>query len=310
MVLGHPGSYSEVAANQYFSGQCLSIKTVGVMSFRDVFEGVSQGKAAYGVLPIENSESGAFRSVYDLLLKHDLYIVGETDVQEEHCLCIPNGTHLEDITQVLSHPEVLEQCDEYLMQLEKKLGRNIHRMATTDTAKALHTVAEGKEASWAAIGSLQSAQGLNLKIAQNNLSNDLIMSTRYIVISKEPATIPIILSPGTVRKASICVTFRNRPGGLFKLFSCFALRDINVLKFESRPQSSRRSMFKGGNHWEYVFYLDYEPSKDETVNLLLMSNLSEYCESVRELGVYVSTSAPSASNVPEWAQALGSGNSS
>lgn len=46
------------------------------------------------------------RHSYDLLLRYRLHIVGETSLAINHCLVALPGTRKQDITRVMSHPQV------------------------------------------------------------------------------------------------------------------------------------------------------------------------------------------------------------
>jgi arogenate/prephenate dehydratase len=59
------------------------------------------------VLPIENSLGGSIHTVYDLLIRYRLHIVGETSVAVNHCLLALPGTKMEDLKRVMSHPQVI-----------------------------------------------------------------------------------------------------------------------------------------------------------------------------------------------------------
>lgn len=94
-----------------------------------------------------------------------------------------------------------------------------------------------------------------------------------------------------VRKASIAVALRNVAGAIFKLSSCFAFRDMNIVRIESRPSSvatqlSCTSALTGRRHWDLIFYVDYEPSDNPAVNLALLSSIREFSLWVHELGCY------------------------
>lgn len=99
------------------------------------------------------------------------------------------------------------------------------------------------------------------------------------------------------------------PGALFKMTSCFAFRDMNIMKIESRPTAvaalqSSTSLLASRRHWDLIYYLDYEPSDNAAVNGALQASLAEFCLWVRELGFYYSGLQPVDSKPTEWKQIL------
>jgi arogenate/prephenate dehydratase len=64
------------------------------------------------------------------LLRYNVHIVGEKAVPINHCLLANPGVKIEDLTRVLSHPQALAQCDQYLRDL------NVVKEAVDDTAGA------------------------------------------------------------------------------------------------------------------------------------------------------------------------------
>src|SRR5215472_2231911 len=110
---GEAGAYSEAAALKFHA----DAEPMACPAFDDVFHAVEAGRAACGVLPIENSIGGTIHRNYDLLLQHELKIVGEVELPVIHCLAALPGTQLADITQIYSHPQALAQCDRFLRSL-------------------------------------------------------------------------------------------------------------------------------------------------------------------------------------------------
>jgi prephenate dehydratase len=94
--------------------------------------------------------------------------------------------------------------------------------------------------------------------------------------------------------------------------SCFAFRNIDIIKIESRPASvamqlptlpSEARAFTQ-RHWDLIFYLDYEPSSDEEVNAAMLRNLQEYCLWIRHLGNYVAGLTPVENTPSDWSQLI------
>jgi len=108
---GEPGAYSEKASRELLGPR---VMTVNYPSFEDVFKAVASRDADYAVVPIENSLGGSIHANFDLLLRYDLHIIAEHEFRVEHYLLALPGVKREDIKKVMSHPQALAQCDNYL----------------------------------------------------------------------------------------------------------------------------------------------------------------------------------------------------
>src|SRR5919198_374183 len=110
---GEPGAYSEQAVFNYFG----NVETQPCESFDIVFDSVVSDASEFGLIPIENSLAGSIHQNYDLLLRHDLHIIGEYLLRVQHCLIALPGVKKEDIKKAISHPQALGQCAAYLRGL-------------------------------------------------------------------------------------------------------------------------------------------------------------------------------------------------
>jgi arogenate/prephenate dehydratase len=295
---GQKGAYSEDAAIKLFQKQGFTTVTAnGVQDFAGVFNAVSNGEAEFGIIPIENSSSGTLHRVYDMLLASSLYIHAECSFIEEHCLCVKPGVTEEQIETVLSHPEILLQCSEFMKKLETDSKHKVKKELYWDTAGACAALAESAS-NTAAIGSKRAAELNNLQILEAHIGNDKNNETRYLVLSKEKMVAVPEYQPqynyDVKYKCSVAVALTNEANSIFKVISCFALRNLSVFKLESRPASSApdwselaTSTSSGGvRHWDYLFYIDFEPAYSNEINDALMNNLKEFTIWVREFGVY------------------------
>ncbi|MGB7876546.1 MAG: prephenate dehydratase domain-containing protein, partial [Anaerolineales bacterium] len=113
---GEAGAYSEEAGFGYFEAP----EMIPEESFEAVFAAVVSGECQAGLIPIENSLAGSIHQNYDLLLRHELHIVGEYFLRVRHCLIGFPGVTLADISRVISHPQALGQCAGYLRELGVK----------------------------------------------------------------------------------------------------------------------------------------------------------------------------------------------
>src|SRR5262245_59490868 len=91
---GAPGAYSEAAARSLLGS---SASMLPRRSLEQVFDAVAAGGARHGVVPVENTLSGTVPNVYELLLSHDLRVIGETLTHIDHVLVGPPEMRREDV---------------------------------------------------------------------------------------------------------------------------------------------------------------------------------------------------------------------
>jgi prephenate dehydratase len=270
---GEPGAFSEAASRQIAAdGQMVPCK-----SFEDVFAVVNTNGADFGVLPIENSIGGSIHRNFDLLLEHDLPIVGELEVPVVHHLLALPGRTLEQVRRIYSHPQALAQCDRFLRTLS-----GVEITATYDTAGSAKMIATERLEDSAAIASARAGEVFGLVPLKSSIQDYQNNTTRFLVIGKRP------LSNATPDKTTIVFTLTNEPGALFKAVSVFALRGIDLTKLESRPIPDRK--------WEYLFYVDVAAASADLACARALAHLAEFAPMLRVLGSYRSCKPASATN--------------
>jgi len=262
---GEVGAYSEIACKKYFG---CDVETVPCFNFEDTFTNLKNGKAEYAVLPIENSLYGSVYETYDLLIKYNYPIIGELYLQINHNLIAKKNLKLSDIKKIYSHPQALGQCSHFLKSL-----KNIQILPAYDTAGAAKIASEEEDKKTAAIASSEAASLYKLKIIKRSIQNNAENYTRFIVVSKKEKRNKVS-SP----KSSICFALKSIPGALFKALSVFALREIDLVKIESRPIPNKP--------FQYLFYVDLNGSLKEDKLSHALKNLEEITESIIRLGTY------------------------
>lgn len=262
---GEPGAYSEAAALRYADHADL----LPCESFEQVFAAVAEGRATHGILPVENSVGGSIHRNYDLLLEHDLPIVGEVQLVITHNLMALPGTRIEDVVLVYSHPQALAQCERFLRTLP-----GVKVEATYDTAGSAKLVSERRLAGAGAIASERAAEVFSLEILRPSVQDFADNITRFLVVSREAG------DEQAADKTTVVFSLPNEPGALFKALSVFALRDIDLTKIESRPIRGRA--------WEYLFYVDLPLGRQDPRCARALIHLAEFARSMRTLGSYPS----------------------
>lgn len=260
---GVTGAYSEAAARRFNPAADVLARP----SFEQVFGAVAEQQATHGILPIENTIGGTIHRNYDLLLEHDLPIVGEVKLAVTHHLIVLQGTTIDQVRRIYSHPQGLAQCERYLRTLE-----DVEIVATYDTAGSAKMIKDGNLTDTAAIASERAAQAFGLEILESGIQDYANNFTRFLLIGRE--TVPL----GKPDKTTIVFTVANEAGALFKALSVFALREIDMTKLESRPIPDRP--------FEYLFYADLAINRDEFRCARALMHLAEFAPSVRTLGSY------------------------
>ncbi len=261
---GEPGAFSEQAALAYFGKSCTAVARE---SFFDIFTDVAARTSDFAVVPIENSLFGSVHQNYDLLQKFNVFIVGEITLRIVMNLLALPGVSLKNIRDVYSHPQALGQSEEFLRKM-----KNVTIHPYYDTAGAAKMIASEHRTTAAAVASARAAVHYHLNILHTGIETSRQNFTRFLIIARKP------VNPKRHAKTSIIFAAKNIPGSLFHSLAVFALRNINLLKIESRPMI--------GKPWEYLFYVDIraDARQKECVNAL--NHLQEVTTYFKNLGSY------------------------
>ena len=263
------GAYSEAAGANYFNDY--DIEFITADSFREVFELLENDVVDNIVLPIENSLAGSIHENYDLMQEFKYHIIGEEILRVSHNLIAHKGTKLEDIKEVYSHPQALAQCKDFFLA-----NRSISKVPFYDTAGSVKMVSEGENRSIAGIASKKAAVDYDMEIVKEGIESDKTNYTRFVVLSKKKDEAPD--ANLLTYKTSLVFSLKSIPGALFKSISVFALRDIDMVKVESRPLV--------GSPWEYLFYVDIVGHcTDERIKRAI-DNLAEVADNINVFGSY------------------------
>jgi chorismate mutase / prephenate dehydratase len=272
---GIAGSYCEQAANRHFESSHHPVRPVGYQTFEEVLKAVQNRETHYAVAPVENTSSGGFGEVFDLLADAPLFIIGEEKFRVQHHLIGLEGSTLKGVNKILCSFLGYRDCQRFI----DALGKGKEKFTVeylSDSAMCAQKVALDKDPHQVAIASIEAGKNYNLVSLDSQITNAAENYIRYLVLSgnqrKVDRRIPC--------KTSLVFGVAQQPGSLVDCLNVFKQHGINLTKLESRPVA--------GNPWQELFYVDFEgnlaePDINDTVN-----ELSRFTRFLKVMGSYPS----------------------
>lgn len=258
---GVKGAFASIAANKIFP----DAETVPYGDFKSAYNAVVDGECDCVVLPIENSHNGDVGQVMDLSFFGSLYINGIYDISVVQNLLAIKGTTMDQIKEVISHPQALGQCAEYI----KKHG--FKTVEAVNTAVAAKTVAESGRCDIAAIGSDEAAEQYGLKKLEAHINESNNNTTRFAVFSRT-AKAPSLSDGHFI----MLFTVKNEAGALGKAISVIGQHGFNLKALKSRPTKELI--------WDYYFYAEGEGNIHTEKGKEMLKELHEHCSTVKIIG--------------------------
>ncbi|VEH67913.1 P-protein [Rodentibacter pneumotropicus] len=216
--LGKRGSYSNLAARNYAARYQKQFVELGCQSFEQVFEKVKNGEADFGILPLENTTSGAINEVYDLLQHTDLSLVGELAYPIKHCVLVNDTIDLRQIDTLYSHPQVIQQCSQFIHSLDR-----VHIEYCESSSHAMQLVSSLNKPNIAALGNEDGGKLYGLSVLKTNIANQENNITRFIVVSREAREV----SPQIHTKTLLLITTPQQAGSLAD--ALFIFKNIKLI---------------------------------------------------------------------------------
>lgn len=264
VFFGVNGSYTEQAMEECFGND---IESFPAATFREVMAAVSEGRADYGVLPIENTTTGGIMDSYDLLMEFDNHIIAEHVIKVEQALLALPGAKLSDIKKVYSHAQGILQSRKFLEQYPQM--ETIEEGSTAGCAKK---VLADQDKTHAAIASIRAAKTYGLEVLAPHINDEDTNSTRFIIISNKKEYC------FDADKMSICFSLLHESGTLYNMLSHIIYNNLNMSKIESRPLA--------GKKFEYRFFVDFEGSIEDAGVINTLRGIEAEALEMKVLGNY------------------------
>ncbi len=249
--LGPEGTFTHTAATRQFGS---SVNYMACASLELVFDAVESGRATYGLVPVENAFAGAVTHTLDLFadFDRDTYICAEVQLSIHHHL-FSYAEKLEDIKLVISHPQPLAQCHDWL-QAYLPHATFIEASSTVHAAKMIEDarVNQGNSLDWqhaAVVGPYTIVDYTEIPLLERNIEDHHDNITRFYVIGQHDSP------PSGEDKTALVISTKDEPGALHRLIQSFANRNIGLTRIESRPSRKKA--------WEYVFFIDVLGHRDD-----------------------------------------------
>lgn len=282
--LGPGGSYTEMAKDLFCEKYCLldagasstpdcrekAVRFEAFSTIKRVLEFVDETPNSVGILPIENSIEGAVRETIDNLIRtknENIRILAELVMPIQHCL-LSRTTELYSISGVISHPQALAQCQNFIHS-ELPLHLNIVEAASTaEAAKSL----QNYNLTYAAIGSRKTAEMYYLNILKENINDDPDNKTRFALIGD-------LQTPKTQNdNTTLAFSTENKPGALLDVLQIFHNYNINLSYIDSRPSKTRFG--------EYTFFVDFDGHITDKVISRAIEEVKVHTKYFRLVGSY------------------------
>ena len=260
--LGPEATFTHWAARERFGS---STTFVPGSSIAEVFQEVSQRRANYGVVPIENSTEGAVAHTLDLLVEAEVKICAEAYLDIHLCLLSRSG-RAQSIRKIVSHTQALAQCRGWLT-------RHLPKVPVEEVSSTAHAAElAAADSNLAAVASRLAQEIYDLEAVGENIEDNPNNITRFLVIGDQAT------KPSGDDKTSLVFSVKDEVGVLHRMLDPFAKNRINLTKIESRPLKNKP--------WEYLFFLDLRGHVKEPRVQRAIQKLEKICLFIKILGSY------------------------
>ena len=259
---GVEGAFAHIAARRIFPES----EQIPCRDFKSAYESVIRGENDVAVLPIENSYAGEVGQTMDLIFSGPLFINGIYELEiHQNLLGVPGAT-VDDIKKVISHPQALGQCHDYI-----KL-RGFESEEAVNTAVAAKKIAQAGDETMGAIASVETADICGLKVLEANINKSGENTTRFAVLSKVCANSP------SFTNSVLMFTVKHEAGSLAKAISIIGNYGYNMTALRSRPLKK--------HSWQYYFYIEVDGSVDHEHGRNMLEELGEVCNELKVAGTF------------------------
>ncbi len=268
--LGPHGSFSEMATDWFCDRYHIHAAPEPLTTIRQVVEFVDNNPNTLGVLPVENSIEGSVRESLDNLMftnNPNVNILSEYIMPIHHCL-LARTTEISSITNIISHPQALAQCQNFI---HNEMPFHVNIIEATSTAEAAKSLVN-YNLTYAAIGSKKTADTYYLNVLKENINDDKSNRTRFVLIGDFET------EPTEADRTSLAFSTENKPGALLEVLKVFLENDINLSYISSRPSKQKFG--------DYIFIVNFDGHIKTPEIFKAITQVREKTDFLRFLGSY------------------------
>jgi len=180
--LGPKGTFSQEAAAAYTRGRSAaaswSYKLVSCRSLKELFDRLCDFRLEEAVVPVENTVAGPVKEALEMIASFPRFeVTGEVILPVQHSLLVPPGITLGKIELVVSHPQALAQCAQFLRQHLP----GVPAKSASSTAAAARLVGRAGRP-WAALGPARLSKMYGLEVLTEGAGAPPPSATRFLVL--------------------------------------------------------------------------------------------------------------------------------
>ncbi len=268
--LGPQASFTEMAKDHFCEKFNIDATPVALNTIKQVVEYVDNNPDSFGVLAAENSIEGTVRETMDNLMltkNQNIKVLSEYYMPIHHCL-LSRTTEFYSITGIISHPQALGQCQNFI---HNEMPFNVNIIESPSTAEAARSL-QNYNLTYASIGSKKTAEIYNLNVLRENINDDKSNQTRFILVGDFET------SETDNDKTTIAFSTENKPGALLNVLQIFMDNNINLSYIASRPSRERFG--------DYIFIVNFDGHFHNPKIMNTIKRIKEQTTYMRFLGSY------------------------
>ncbi len=297
--LGPEGTFSEAALLRMTAGGLVpgrgEPQPQPTETTRAALEAVRSGAAEFACVPIENSIEGSVLPTLDSLADGSpLQIYAELTLEVAFSIVTRQGVLAEQVGTVAAFPVAAAQVRNWLagnLPQAEVVPANSNSAAARD-------VADGRAD--AGVSTALAARHYGLATLADGVVDEPNARTRFVLVGCPGPPPP----RSGADRTSVALRIENAPGALVSAMSEFGIRDIDLIRIESRPTRTALGT--------YIFFLDCVGHIEDSAVAEALKALYRRCADVRYLGSWPTSTAagalpPQLDEAQRWLQGLQDG---